>query len=140
MGFKVGLHTAGIYPDKLERILPLTDWIGFDVKADFADYEKITAIPRSGAPVWRSLQSVLQATTQRDLLLEVRTTYHPELLSDQQLLALAHSLQRLGITQWVIQALHGVHDGHAGLSASWRPPHDDLLHRIEDVGMTLVLR
>src|SRR5690242_19840999 len=38
-GFKVGLHTAGIYPRKLAMLLPLVDWTGLDVKAPFDRYE-----------------------------------------------------------------------------------------------------
>ena len=37
MGFKVGLHTAGPYPERLRECLPLLDWVGMDLKAPFAD-------------------------------------------------------------------------------------------------------
>jgi anaerobic ribonucleoside-triphosphate reductase activating protein len=40
MGFRVGLHTAGIYPRRLETLLPLTDWVGMDIKAPFAEYSR----------------------------------------------------------------------------------------------------
>ena len=48
MGFKVGLHTAGIYPRKLAAVLPLVDWIGIDVKAPFESYERVTGVSKSG--------------------------------------------------------------------------------------------
>ena len=38
MGFRVGLHTAGTYPSRLAQVLSLVDWIGFDIKAPFAEY------------------------------------------------------------------------------------------------------
>ncbi len=49
MGFRVGLHTAGPYPERLRECLPLLDWVGMDLKAPFAEYERITGIAGSGA-------------------------------------------------------------------------------------------
>lgn len=140
MGFKAGLHTAGIYPDKLEKVLPLVDWVGFDIKADFADYEAITDMPRSGLPAWRSLQSVLQAVRRQGLGLEIRTTYHPDLHSDEQLVSLANSLVHLGIAHWVIQQFRPAHTQHADLTATWAPPSGELMQRLRDTGLTLELR
>ena len=37
LGFGVGLHTAGIYPQRLQALLPRLDWVGLDVKAPLAD-------------------------------------------------------------------------------------------------------
>ena len=31
LGYQIGLHTGGYRPRHLERILPLTDWVGFDI-------------------------------------------------------------------------------------------------------------
>ena len=45
MGFKVGLHTGGIIPARLARLLPMLDWVGIDVKAPPTDavlYERVT--------------------------------------------------------------------------------------------------
>ena len=30
LGYKIGLHTSGIAPDRLRRVLPLLDWVGFE--------------------------------------------------------------------------------------------------------------
>ena len=140
LGFKIGLHTAGIYPDKLEQVLPLIDWVGFDIKANFADYEGITAMPRSGPPAQRSLQAVLNAVKQQGLALEVRTTHHPELHDEAQLIQLVLTLIRLGIPRWVVQQFRPAHAGHADLAASWVPPSTALLQRLRDAGMDLLLR
>ena len=35
LGFKIGLHTGGMYPQRLESILQRVDWVGMDVKAPF---------------------------------------------------------------------------------------------------------
>ena len=47
-GFKVGLHSAGIKPGALRRVLPLCDWVGFDVKALEEDVPLITGVAGSG--------------------------------------------------------------------------------------------
>lgn len=143
MGFKVGLHTAGVYPDRLEAILPYVDWLGFDIKANFTDYEAITDIPRSGLPAWRSLQAVLQAVKHQGLALEIRTTWHPQLHRDDSLLALAQALVEMGIQRWVLQPFRDAHiqtAEHAELSASWAPPSAELLQSLRDTGLTLELR
>ena len=60
-GFKVGLHSAGMYPERLAPLLPLIDWIGLDVKALAADYPRITGVPGSGEKAWESLHRVAPA-------------------------------------------------------------------------------
>lgn len=146
LGFQVGLHTAGIYPDRLQAILPMVDWVGLDIKTSFADYERITATPRSGQPAWRSLQTVLQARSQRHnsrtpLGLEVRTTWHPTLHDDEQLLGLAQQLAQLGISDWVLQAFRPTHEQHAPLRATWQPAAQSLLDTLKrDSGLTVHMR
>lgn len=145
LGFQVGLHTAGIYPDRLQAILPMIDWVGLDIKTSFADYERITAIPRSGQPAWRSLQAVLQARRQRQgakpLGLEVRTTWHPTLHDDAQLMGLAQLLAQQGLSDWMLQTFRPTHEQHAPLAASWQPPSQALLDKLNrDSGLTVHLR
>lgn len=48
MGFLVGLHTAGIVPWRLEKVLPLVDWVAMDVKAKFDEHEGVTRVRGSG--------------------------------------------------------------------------------------------
>ena len=55
MGFLVGLHTAGIAPRLLERVLPLVDWVAMDLKASWDDHAKVTGVPGSGARAQRSM-------------------------------------------------------------------------------------
>jgi pyruvate formate lyase activating enzyme len=55
MGFKVGLHTSGAFPDRLARILHSLDWVGFDIKHRFEDYQEVTNIRNSGALARESL-------------------------------------------------------------------------------------
>lgn len=56
LGFKVGLHTAGIYPKRLAAVLPLVDWVGFDLKAERDKYAAITGIKNSAESAYHSLK------------------------------------------------------------------------------------
>lgn len=99
LGFKIGLHTAGIYPKQLKEILPLVDWVGLDVKAPFADYARITGVPGSGERAQACLDLVLQSGVEH----EIRTTVHPALLSDEEVQSITHDLARRGARQHVLQ-------------------------------------
>jgi len=99
MGFKIGLHTAGIYPDRLKKILPLIDWIGLDIKSAKADYDKITGVKGSGERAWKSARVVIDS----EVSYEFRTTVHPDMLNKQQLSVLVDELIELGTENYVIQ-------------------------------------
>lgn len=58
MGYLVGLHTAGIVPRMLERVLPLVDWVGMDLKADFERHESVTRVRGSGERARRSMEII----------------------------------------------------------------------------------
>ena len=99
LGFKVGLHTAGIYPKRLARVLALVDWVGYDMKAAFDDYEAITRTPHSGARARRSLELVLASGVAH----QFRTTLDTRMLSPARLGALRAELERYGIARHVLQ-------------------------------------
>jgi pyruvate formate lyase activating enzyme len=99
LGLKVGLHTAGPYPARLRRVLPLLDWVGLDIKALPEDYPAVTGLPGSGAGPWESLALLLDS----GVPLEVRTTPMPGLDSQGYLEALALRLARLGVEGHRIQ-------------------------------------
>ena len=43
LGYLVGIHTAGIKPNKLKEVINYIDWIGFDIKSPFDyNYDLIT--------------------------------------------------------------------------------------------------
>jgi len=93
LGFRVGLHTAGPYPDRLARLLRQLDWVGFDVKAPFADYGRITGVAGSGVRARESLIALIGS----GVAFEVRTTVHPRLLADADLVRLDNDLAALGV-------------------------------------------
>jgi len=99
MGYQVGLHTAGPYPKRLEKVLPLVDWVGFDIKSLARDYAAITNAAGSGAKALTSARLVLES----GVGCEFRTTVHPALLDGEDLLALARALADMGVEHYVLQ-------------------------------------
>lgn len=73
MGFKVGLHTAGPYPERLRECLPHLDWVGMDLKAPFEEYERITGVPDSGEAARQSAELLRQSGVPH----QFRTTLDP---------------------------------------------------------------
>ncbi|MDA8382944.1 MAG: anaerobic ribonucleoside-triphosphate reductase activating protein [Betaproteobacteria bacterium] len=100
MRFKTGLHTAGIYPERLASVLPLLDWVGLDIKSLPAGYAGITGTQGSGARAFRSLRLVLDS----GIAHEVRTTVHAQLTTVGELIALAHTLADAGVRHYALQA------------------------------------
>jgi pyruvate formate lyase activating enzyme len=100
LGFKTGLHTAGIYPRQLARALPWLDWVGLDLKAPLADYPSITGVEGSGEATQASLELLLAQGTRYEL----RTTWHPQLLPLARREVLAYELAARKVERWVLQA------------------------------------
>lgn len=99
MGFRVGLHTGGAYPVRLSHVLPLIDWVGFDVKAPFDAYAEITGAPDSGSDAHTSLRLVVESGVAH----ECRTTVHPRLLSTKAVRELADDLAHRGVRDYALQ-------------------------------------
>ncbi|SDH21471.1 anaerobic ribonucleoside-triphosphate reductase activating protein [Roseospirillum parvum] len=99
MGFEVGLHSGGPWPDRLAALLPDLDWVGFDVKAPFARYGEVTGVAGSGDKARDSLRRLIDSR----VAFEVRTTLHPDLLDDAALDQLAAELLALGVRRLVLQ-------------------------------------
>lgn len=103
LGFSVGLHTSGQAPMALEKVLPLLDWAGLDLKAPRAAYARVTGRGGSADAAWRSLDLLRAGGTN----FELRTTWHPAVLSEEELLELARELRELAVLNtgsWAIQA------------------------------------
>jgi pyruvate formate lyase activating enzyme len=99
MGFRVGLHSGGAYPARLAEVLPLVDWVGFDVKAPFDLYPLITAAPDSGSAARTSMQLVLASCVAH----EFRTTVHPGQLAPEAVERMATELAQLGVRHYALQ-------------------------------------
>ncbi|OLF53445.1 anaerobic ribonucleoside-triphosphate reductase activating protein [Pseudomonas chlororaphis] len=99
MGFRVGLHSAGIKPKAFAKALAGADWVGFDVKGLAEDVPAITGIEGSGRANWRSLEHLLASGVDY----ECRTTVHWHLLQPARLLLLGQRLQALGVKRFAVQ-------------------------------------
>lgn len=99
MGFAAGLHSAGVLPQRLSRVLPLLNWMALDIKAPFARYAALTGSPGSGGRARRALEAVLAS----GIGYELRTTVHPALLAEEDLTAIAEILRAYGVRNWVLQ-------------------------------------
>jgi pyruvate formate lyase activating enzyme len=93
LGFEVALHTAGMYPDRLEAALPWVDWVGFDIKAPAHRYDHVTGTPGSATRVMDSLERLVAS----GVAYECRTTWDPALFDEAELMALLHTLAEKGV-------------------------------------------
>jgi len=103
MGFLVGLHTAGPYPDRLSMLLPHLDWVGMDIKAPFPDYAIITGVSGSGELAKHSSYLVRESGVAH----EFRTTLHPYLLEAGRLEILKRLISEGWGSTFRIQAASG---------------------------------
>ena len=99
LGFRIGLHSAGIKPAAFAKALTGADWVGFDVKALPEDCQAITRVEGSGTANWRSLEHLLASGVDY----ECRTTVHWHLFEPARLLVLAQRLSQLGVKRFAVQ-------------------------------------
>lgn len=74
LGFATALHTGGAYPKRLAAVLPLLDWVGFDVKAPFAEYAPIVGCDGGGGA-----RAALELLLASGVAYDVRCTAPPQL-------------------------------------------------------------
>ena len=117
MGFRVGLHTAGIYPRRLKALLPFADWVAMDIKAPFDMYVATTGRGNSGKNAFESMQLILASAIEH----EFRTTVHPALLPRNSLATLAQWLAQLGVRNYVLQEFRA--QGCAGAGPQVAPSY-----------------
>jgi pyruvate formate lyase activating enzyme len=103
-GFEVGLHTCGAFPERLRTLLPLVDWVGIDIKAPWDAYDRITRGKLTGEAARASLELVLAS----GVAMEARTTWHPALLSADDIAAIGRELASRGVRSWAVQAYRHV--------------------------------
>jgi pyruvate formate lyase activating enzyme len=100
LGYRIGLHSAGIYQRRFAEVLPLVDWVGFDAKAPFdTAYERITGVRASGAAALESARALLASGVD----CEFRTTWHAGFLSPAELDRLTRTLAELGVRRYALQ-------------------------------------
>lgn len=99
LGFAIGLHTNGFYPDTLAAATDLIDWIGLDYKAVFGKYEILTGQSIAYERMLRSLDVWLN--TGKDF--EVRITCDPRFITTDDLIKIATDLHARGVKTIAVQ-------------------------------------
>jgi pyruvate formate lyase activating enzyme len=121
LGYRIGLHSAGIYPRRFAEVLPLVDWVGFDAKAPFdTAYERITGVRASGGAALESARALLAAGVD----CEFRTTWHAGFLSPAELDRLTRTLADLGVRRYALQEFRAI--GGVGVRPEGAPVAADL--------------
>ncbi len=99
LGYKIGLHTGGPYPERLQEILPYLDWVGLDIKAMEENYAQVTGVKDSGKKAWESARLLIESGVPH----EIRTTIHPKLTTTAEQEAITQRLSALGSAQHRLQ-------------------------------------
>ncbi len=139
LGLRIGLHTGGAYPKRLQRILPLIDWVGMDIKALPEDYPAITGVAGSGDRAWESLRLIQAAGVPH----EVRITVLPDWRA-RDLASIGLALHLMGVEHLALQACdteHALDPSLAASTTSTRTPLADLARGIDPAAFSsLILR
>ncbi|MBU3056762.1 anaerobic ribonucleoside-triphosphate reductase activating protein [Pseudomonas indica] len=137
LGFRIGLHSAGVKPKPFARVVKLTDWVGFDVKALPEDAERVTGVAGSGAANWRSLDHLLASGVDY----ECRTTVHWHLFDADRLWRLALRLRETGVERFAVQWVRTAR--MLDDSLPWAPPpleQRELWEQLEALFPQFILR
>ena len=102
LGFKVGLHSAGCYPQRLRPLLSQLDWVGLDIKALPQDYPALTGVPGSDKRAFASLDLLLAS----GVSYEIRITVHSDWLPEDKLDRLITLLHQRGAKNIMLQRCH----------------------------------
>ncbi|MDR1338339.1 MAG: anaerobic ribonucleoside-triphosphate reductase activating protein [Rickettsiales bacterium] len=99
MGFAIGLHTNGFYPEALECALGVIDWVGLDFKATRAGYPKLTG----AAPAYERMMASLDILQRAGTDFEVRITCDPRFVTKSDLLEIADILRARDVKKIALQ-------------------------------------
>ena len=99
LGFAIGLHTNGFYPEQLRRVSDIVDWVGLDFKTTRANYKNLVGNEIAYDRMMDSLDTWV--STGRGL--EVRTTCDPRFVTKDTLREIAAILAARGVKNIAIQ-------------------------------------
>lgn len=137
-GYATALHTSGLYPEALTSVLADLDWIGLDWKSPPGTTGKATGRNNLGKRFARSLDLVLRS----GIAHEIRTTWHPSLLSGADMMAMARHLARAGAKTWMIQTYRspGSSSAQGAFAKTVRAFPSRLLHDLRSILPGVALR
>jgi len=120
-GYKTAIHTNGFYYDKIKSIIhsKLVDYIAMDVKGSPRSYDAITHCNNSCLPVSRSIRYIISSGIEY----EFRTTWHPALLTEKDLVHTMKALSSAGGERYYLQNFRseGVEDSELVTSKTVLP-------------------
>lgn len=99
LGFSIGLHTNGFYPENLDAASDLIDWVGIDYKATKDNYEKLTGVNIA----YERMKTSLDVWAKTGKPAEVRTTCDPRYVTPDDLLKIARDVASRGFKNFAVQ-------------------------------------
>ena len=99
MGYSIGLHTSGCIYEHFIRVLPIVDWVGFDIKQIFNKYSSVTQINNLEFQVFKSFKALVNSNIEYEL----RTTVDTRYISYEDLLNIAKFLTKNKVKEWTLQ-------------------------------------
>ena len=140
LGFSIGLHTNGFYPDLLKKVVDIVDWVGLDFKATRAHYKDLTGIDVAYDRMIESLK--FWVSTGRGM--EVRTTCDPRFVSKEDLLEIAKIASGFGVKNFAVQKYTPYHEAEARETTPAQREQffndDDLKQKIESLFESVIWR
>jgi pyruvate formate lyase activating enzyme len=126
----VKLETNGYYPERLERLIKLVDYVSLDVKAPFDKYQKILGKCSLSQDPGESARKSMEICLKSGVYLECRTTYVPGLLDPEDVLEIAESIK---CNVYTIQQFKNKVVADARLKNVPNPSREELLEITEAV-------
>ena len=140
LGFKIGLHTNGFYPQLLEQAADIIDWIGLDFKATREKYPDLTGQNIAYDNMIKSLE--IWRSTGKEF--EVRITCDPRYIDKTDLIEIANILSGYSVKNIAIQKYipHFESDDVKTTDAQRNLffIDDDLRHRLNQMFETVIWR
>lgn len=81
------IDTNGFFPDRLQNIINLLDYVALDIKAPFDKYNKIV-----GSDIGFNVRRSMESCIKEDVYLECRTTYVPCLMNIEDIVEIAKKI------------------------------------------------
>jgi len=127
-----------MYRRRLQEVLPLVDWVGMDIKAMQRDYDAITRVADSARAVWTSAELLLASGVAH----EFRTTVHPDLHTEQDILVLAQTLNTMGVRNYALQVFRstGCQSDNLNVTSTATYPSADLIANVSALFEDFILR
>jgi pyruvate formate lyase activating enzyme len=99
VGLAVKIDTNGYYPEKLEKIIDLIDYVAMDFKTTPEKYAELTGKKDSAERVLKSLEIIVNSGVDY----EIRTTVVPTILDENDLIEMGKILAKFGVKRYVLQ-------------------------------------